>query len=109
MADPPSLIQFATVGDNPARLFGMTAVDRARRIAENVGLEAVETPTGDGPAILSNMAFAWDPAWLREIAGRPGAVLTLDGKPVLAHAEDAASTAAIEQAMIEGGAPPAGM
>ena len=39
------------------------------------------------------MAYAWDPAWLKAMAARPRAVLTLGGKPVMAHVpagEDAA-------------------
>src|SRR6185295_3859320 len=66
-----------------ARLFGMDAKTRACRLAENMGLECAET--ADRAAVIANMAYAWDPAWLREISGRPGTALTLDGKPVLVH------------------------
>ena len=70
---------FVPVGSNPTRLFGLDARDRACRLAENMGLPfAVEVPAGQG-AVLANMAFAWDPAWLREISGRPGTVLTPQG------------------------------
>ena len=88
---------FVPVGSNPARLFGLDARDRACRLAENMGLScAAEVPTGQG-AVLANMAFAWDPAWLREISGRPGTVLTLGGKPVLAHVSaDADTTSAVD-------------
>lgn len=46
--------------------------------------------------LLVNLAFAFDPAWFRHIAQRPGHVLTLGGRPVLAHvpAEKADSVAA---------------
>ena len=76
---------FVPVGSNPARLFGMDARTRACRIAENIGLECADEAAADRDAVLANMAFAWDPAWLREISGRPGTVLTLKGEPVLAH------------------------
>ena len=85
MADPAS-IQFVTVGDNPAWLFGMKAVERARRIAANAGLRPVSEPVAGQPTVFANMAYAWDPAWLREIAGRPNTMLTLGGAPVLANA-----------------------
>lgn len=35
--------------------------------------------------VLASMAYAWDPAWLKAIGGRPRSMLVLDGKPVLAH------------------------
>jgi phosphatidylglycerophosphate synthase len=46
------------------------------------------------------MDYAWDPAWLKAMARRPSSVLTLSGKPVIAHvpadADAAATAAAIE-------------
>ena len=108
MDAPPGPTQFAIVGDNPARLFGMTAAERARRIAENAGLEAVDAPSADRPVVLSNMAYAWDPAWLREIAGRPGSVLTLGGIPVLANVAGDLGQATRE-AMLAGTESPSGL
>ena len=71
------------VGDNPVRLWGMTNAERVRRIARAQGLEG-------GPGLmLANLAFAFDPAWTRHLAARPGCVLTLGGVPVLAHIEPA--------------------
>jgi phosphatidylglycerophosphate synthase len=89
MADPPSPIQFVTVGENPARLFGMDAAERARRIAATIGLAPTDEPVAGQPAVYANMAYAWDPAWLREIAGRPNTVLTCGGAAVLANAASA--------------------
>ena len=45
----------------------------------------------------ASLAFAWDPAWLKAMRGRPRRILTLGGKPVMAHVpagENAASAAA---------------
>ena len=42
------------------------------------------------------MAYGWDPAWLKEMRGRPRTVLTLGGKAVMAHVpagEDAGAVA----------------
>ncbi len=91
---------FVPVGANPARLFGMDARTRACRLAQNIGLECADEPPEHGAAVLANMAFTWDPAWLREIARRPQAVLVKDGTPVLAHVANAMPVAA---AMESGG------
>jgi hypothetical protein len=103
MASPKRPL-FVPVGHNEARLFGMDARPRACRLAENIGLECAET-AADGPAVLATMAFAWDPAWLREIAQRPGTVLTFQGKPVLAHVPEGRDTAAVIAAMVSGSTP----
>jgi phosphatidylglycerophosphate synthase len=76
---------FVTVGSNPARPFGGDADARARRFAENAGFETADVPSPDRPALLANLDYAWDPAWLKAIGTRPGTVLTLAGAPVLAH------------------------
>ena len=76
---------FVTVGSNPARPFGGDAEARARRFAENAGFEVAEAVAGDRPALLANLDYAWDPAWLKATGARPGTVLTLAGAPVLAH------------------------
>src|SRR3954451_21762404 len=73
------------VGSNPARPFGMDASARACRLATNAGLECANEAQAGRAALLASMAYAWDPAWLKAVAGRPGAVLTLGGKPVMAH------------------------
>jgi phosphatidylglycerophosphate synthase len=109
MAEPSTAPQFVTVGTNPAYLFGMDSATRARRIAANAGLEIADSPEAGRSAVLANMAFAWDPAWLREVARRPNSVLTLGGAPVLAHTTDAASATAVGQVMIGAGALPVGL
>ncbi|HEU5285850.1 MAG TPA: CDP-alcohol phosphatidyltransferase family protein, partial [Sphingomicrobium sp.] len=78
-SDPPPL--FVPVGSNPARLFGLDARARACRLAANAGFECAETPQAGRGAILASLDYAWDPAWLAEIAGRPGSLLTLGGRP----------------------------
>ena len=78
-------MQFVPVGANPARLFGMDVRERACRLASNAGLECADQPSADRPALLASMDYAWDPAWLSAMRSRPRAVLTLGGKPVMAH------------------------
>ena len=105
MAEDSSPTQFVTVGDNPTRLFGMNAGARARRIAANIGL-GIENDRAGAPTVLANMAYAWDPAWLREIARRPGAVLTLAGVPVLANVSGDLADATREAMLAGTGTPP---
>ena len=76
---------FVPVGSNPARLFGMDARTRACRLAANAGFECSDAPQPDRPALVSSLGYGWDPAWLKAMHGRPRTVLTLAGKPVIAH------------------------
>ena len=77
---------FVPVGSNPARLFGMDARARACRLAANAGFEcADEVPAAGRPALVASMDYAWDPAWLKALREKPRTVLTLGGRPVLAH------------------------
>jgi len=79
---PPT---FLPVGTNDARLFGMDARTRACRLAANAGFAIADAPQSGRATLLASLDFAWDPAWLKAIAARPGSVLTLGGRPVLAH------------------------
>src|SRR5438270_2272811 len=98
--DVPPL--FVPVGDNAARPFGMSARERACRLAANAGFECADAVEAARAVLLGNMAYAWDPAWLKEIGERPRSVLTLGGKPVLVHVpageDPTAPTTAIESA-----------
>ncbi|WP_370516139.1 CDP-alcohol phosphatidyltransferase family protein [Novosphingobium sp. 18052] len=90
-----------TIGENFVKLWGLTMARRVARIARAAGLVSLdEVPAG--PAILSNAAHAWDPAWFGNITDRPGVVLTLGGIPALAHAADGGQAARIAQAMMQG-------
>jgi len=99
MADEPRLL-FLTVGSNSARPFGMEAKDRACRLATNAGFDCADAAQASRAALVASLAYAWDPAWLKGMRSRPGVVLTLGGKPVLAHVpadrDIAAALAAVE-------------
>ncbi|MCJ2180498.1 CDP-alcohol phosphatidyltransferase family protein [Novosphingobium album (ex Hu et al. 2023)] len=95
---PADALPVVTLGENSVKLWGLTMAERNGRIARASKL----TPSPSvpqGPAILSNAAHAWDPAWFRHIVTQPGMVLTLGGVPALAHAADAGQAARIAQAM----------
>jgi phosphatidylglycerophosphate synthase len=90
-------VQFVPVGENEARPFGMDARDRSCRLASNAGFDCADPAEPGRAALLASMAYAWDPAWLKAMRSRPRTVLTLGGKPVMAHVpagEDAAPVAA---------------
>ncbi len=96
MQDTPAL---TPVGSNPTLLWGMTNVERLRRIARAQGFADHAPADQDGPAILANMAFAFDPVWTAHLKTRPGTVVTRAGVPVLAYVRDRAERAQVVAAM----------
>jgi phosphatidylglycerophosphate synthase len=94
-SDAPLL--FVPLGSNAARPFGMSARDRACRLATNAGFECADAAQPDRAVLLASMDYAWDPAWLKAMRNRARTILTLGGKPVLAHVpagEDASAAIA---------------
>jgi phosphatidylglycerophosphate synthase len=104
MPSEPRLL-FVPVGRNAARPFGMDARDRACRLATNAGFESTEAVQPDRAALLANMAYAWDPVWLKAMRSRPRTVLTFGGKPVLAHVPEGDDASAAVAAVEAGGLP----
>jgi phosphatidylglycerophosphate synthase len=92
-SQPPLL--FVPVGTNAARPFGIDARERACRLAANAGLECASAPLPERAALLASMDYGWDPAWLKAMRSRPGAMLTLDGEPVMAHVAAGSNPAAV--------------
>jgi phosphatidylglycerophosphate synthase len=78
-------LMFVPVGSNPARVFGLDARTRACRLATSAGLECRDTVEAGRAVIVASLDYAWDPAWLKGMAARPSSVLTLAGRPVMAH------------------------
>lgn len=101
MAETNKPVAVETVGENPTRLWGMTMPERVRRIARAAGFDTAAGPEA-APVILVNAAFAFDPAWLRQLAATPGAMLTLGGVPAIAHARNSNEAAAVRAAMQNG-------
>jgi phosphatidylglycerophosphate synthase len=95
---------FVPVGANAARPFGMDSRERACRLANNARFETAEAGRDRRAMLLASMGYAWDPAWLGTMRSRSRTVLTLGGKPVMAHVpagEDSATVAAALQAGAE--------
>ena len=99
MASEPPLL-FVPVGANSARPFGTGARERAFRLASNAGLEVADAPEAGRAILLASMRYAWDPAWLKAMRSRQRTMLTLGGKPVMAHvpadADPAAAASGLE-------------
>ena len=90
---------FVPVGSNPARPFGMDARDRSCRLAANAGFDCADAAEPGRATLLASMDYGWDPAWLSAMRARPRTVLTLGGKPVMAHVPADGDTAAVAQAL----------
>lgn len=90
------------IGENGTAIWGMSIDERTRRMAGAAKLPFGDA-AGDAPALLVNRAFVFDPPWLAYHARTPGAVLTLEGVPVIAHARDAAERDRIAGAMAGNG------
>src|SRR5829696_6034523 len=95
----PASPLFVPVGANPARVFGLDAETRASRLAAKAGMDWGEQADPARPAILADLGFAWDPAWLVAIRKHPGNVLMLGDRAVLAHVPAGHDPAAIRAAM----------
>ena len=76
-------IPVVPAGANATLLWGMTSLERLRRIARAQGRPMAER--SDGEALLVDLDYAFDPAWLRIAANEPGIAVTREGRPVIAH------------------------
>lgn len=94
---------FVTVGDNPARAFGMSAGARANALALKAKLEPANEGRASRSTIFADLDWAWDPEWLVTLAEAPGRVLTKDGHPVLAHVPADGDPSSMLTAMLAGG------
>lgn len=98
MTHDPHAPQVTVIGNNAVKLWGLTSLERTRRIAQAAGFRWQDGPP-EAPCILVNAGFAFDPGWLRHIAAHPGSGITLGGIPVLVHARDQAEADAAAEAM----------
>jgi phosphatidylglycerophosphate synthase len=95
----PSLL---AVGRNATLVFGLTPTERVRRFATKAGLAVTDALPAAGATILADLAFAWDPAWLRYLEAEPGLAVTIGGRPALVYCPDPAIAHDVETAMIAG-------
>ncbi len=102
MSSAASSLRVMPVGNNDTKLWGLTMYERTRRLAKANKLGFDPVIAEDGPALLVNCAFAFDPALFRHYAARPGEGLTFDDVPVLVHCRNRAERLAVEAAMGNG-------
>ena len=99
-AAPPDLRPLLiAVGDNKARAFGMAADTRAAALGIKAGMDPATAPDPGRATVLADLDFAWDPAWARAIAQRPGTALVKDGRAVLVHLVAGAEVEGVAAAM----------
>ena len=101
--------RFVTVGDNPARAFGMSAAERANALALKAKLDPAGEASAGRSTIYADLDWAWDPEWLVAMAATPGRVLTKNGHPVLAHVPADGDPATVLAAMLASGRYDGGM
>ena len=97
---------FVPIGSNRARAFGMDAKVRACRLATNAGFVWADAVQPGRAALLASMAYGWDPAWLKAMRNRPKTLLTLAGKPVIAHVPEGGDPTPVAAALEQGTAIP---
>ena len=95
----PATALFVPVGANPARVFSLDSEIRACRLAAKAGMDCARSVESGRAAVLADLGFAWDPAWLAAIRDRPGTVLMLGDRAVLANVPAGQDAAAIAAAM----------
>jgi phosphatidylglycerophosphate synthase len=100
----PDAPLFVTVDANETRVFGLDARTRACRLAAKAGLECADLAPAGAPVVLANLAYAWDPAWLKMLAMAPGTAIASDGRTVLAHVPAGTDSAVVAAAMAGEGA-----
>ena len=83
---------------------GSTPTTRARRLAAKAKLDCADAARPGQAVLLADLDFAWDPAWLAAIAKRPGSVLMLGDRAVLAHVPAHLDAAPMAAAMEQGAA-----
>ena len=101
MADEP-LILFVPIGENPARPYGLAARGRACRLAQIAGFECADELQPARATILANMAYGWDPIWLKILAGQPRSVLLNGQDPVMAFVPASDDAGKIANALANG-------
>lgn len=101
-------VAFLGVGRNDTRVFGLIPAERARRIAAKAKLAPVDRVPADGPVIVADLGFAWDPAWLAHLRDHHDLAVTWRGRPVLVHCADPAQAATVAAAIEAGGPLPPG-
>lgn len=88
------------LGTSTLRLWGLFPQERARRSLNRAGVEVVDMAVlrqMAGASLLLRGDWVYDEALIRELAARPGTVLTGDGgQPVAAHVEPGDREAAVQ-------------
>jgi hypothetical protein len=83
MTEASSLPALSLIGENSTPLWGMSNAERLRRLARAEGLP--ETAGPSGAQLFVNLAYVFDPVWLRHILTLPGTIVMDGDELVMAH------------------------
>lgn len=86
-------------GSNRTPIWGMSTLERLRRICRAQGLSMADH--SDGPCLRVDLDYVFDPQWLRWAAAHPGEAVTRGGVPVIAHALPDEDTISVAQETTE--------
>src|SRR3546814_8509580 len=76
------------IGENPAKAWGLTSTERLKRMLHAEKIEVASARTPDLPLLVADSDYIFERLWLRLALNTPGSVLTIEGRPVLAHLPD---------------------
>ena len=83
-AAPQQSLILVPIGVNRTLIWGMTSLERLRRIA--MAQDLVMAEDAGAPCLRVDLGYVFDPEWLRWAAAHPGGAVTRGGVPVIAHA-----------------------
>src|SRR3546814_6234028 len=89
------------IGENPAKAWGLTSMERLKRMLHAEKIEVASARTPDLPLLVADSDYIYERLWLRLALNTPGSVLTINGRPVLAHLQDHTSLEGVRAAMTE--------
>src|SRR3546814_1645286 len=89
------------IGENPAKAWGLTSMERLKRMLHAEKIEVASARTPDLPLLVADSDYIFERLWLRLALNTPGSVLTINGRPVLAHLPDHTSLEGVRAAMTE--------
>src|SRR3546814_1435958 len=76
-------------------------MERLKRMLHAEKIEVASARTPDLPLLVADSDYIFERLWLRLALNTPGSVLTINGRPVLAHLPDHTSLEGVRAAMTE--------
>src|SRR3546814_11023543 len=68
------------IGENPAKAWGLTSMERLKRMIHAEKIEVASARTPDLTLLVADSAYIFERLWLRLDLTTPGSVLTINGR-----------------------------